>query len=72
MNGTPPLPPDLSTLNSQERITYILGVRQRINDGEEVSTDEIKNAVRLIALDRAGSSRGRKGKTPTPVTLADF
>ena len=56
-------------------MNFILEVRRRIQAGEEVSDDGIRDAVKLIRVSRADAARTRKGgsKTPVlPVTFSDF
>lgn len=63
--------PDINLLDAQESIAYPLEVRRRINDGEEVSDEEIENAVKIIYRTRANAPRKTKAPTPT-ITLEDF
>ena len=71
-NGTPPLDP--SSLSSQERINYILEIRRRVQeDAKSVTDDEIRDAVRMIRLNRAEPTKRGTSKTATPaVSLSDF
>ena len=75
-SGTKPnaLPPDLSSLSSQDRINYILEIRRRVQeDPKSVTDDEIRDAVRLIRLNRAEPTRRGASKAATPaVSLSDF
>lgn len=68
------LPPDLSSLSPQERINYILEIRRRVQeDPKSVTDDEIRDAVRLIRLNRAEPTRRGTSKAATPpVSLSDF
>ena len=69
---TASLPADLSTLTSQERVNHILAIRRRVQeDPKSVSDDEIRDAVRLIRLNRA-EPRSRKSSTKKTISLSDF
>lgn len=72
LEDKPPL--DIDKLTAQERVSYTLDIRHRVNEGKTVSDDEIRDAVRCIRLIRADSAgkRGVKKATAAPVTLADF
>jgi len=71
-NGTV-LPPDLSSLSSQERINYILEIRRRVQeDPKSVTDDEIRDAVRLIRLNRAEPTKRKTKVEAPPVSLSDF
>ncbi len=69
-----PSPLNIEALDNQERISYILDVRRRIQAEEVVSDDEIRDAVRIIRFNRSNISRSPKSaKVKKPlVTLADF
>ncbi len=68
------VPKDLSLMSQPERMSFILDVRARVQADEEVSDEDIRNAVRLIRLSRADTSRGAKStkKAAPKITLADF
>ena len=65
---------DLNSLDPQGRINYIMEVRRRIQeDPKSVSDDEIRDAVRLIRLNRAEPTKRKASKSAAPaVTLSDF
>ena len=64
---------DVQALNPQERVSYILEVRRRVNEGETVPDDDIRDAVRCIRVGRAETPRGKKKKDEAPaVSLSDF
>jgi len=71
--AAPPTILDIDSMDSQARTTYILNVRRRINDGEEVSDDEIRDSVRLIRLSRSSAAKSTGTKKDVPViSLKDF
>ena len=65
---------DIASMSYQARTNHILAIRQRIlEDPSSVPTDDIRDAVKLIRLNRAESPRGKKPKPSTKaVTLEDF
>ena len=72
-NGTAP-PPDLGSLSHQDRINYIMEVRRRVQENpKSVTDDEIRDAVRMIRLNRAEPTKRKASKAATPaVSLSDF
>jgi len=49
-------PLDINSMSHQDRINFIFDVRRRIQEGEVVSDDEIRNVVRIIRLSRADAA----------------
>lgn len=48
---------NVNSLSPQVRANFIMSVRQRIQAGEDVSDDEIRNAVHCIRLSRADTAK---------------
>lgn len=72
---TEPAPqPNLNALNHDERVSYIMEVRRRVQeDPKSVTDDEIRDAVRLIRLNRAEPTKRKATKAaPAAVSLSDF
>lgn len=76
MEPSPQSQPPPETLSPQQMQQIILSVRQRVQKNEVVSDDEIRYAVRLIPLVRAGDAKRssvKKEMAAAPSTsLEDF
>ena len=69
----PPL--DINEFTPEERVSYIMDIRRRVDaDPTQVTDDEIRNAVCCIRIGRADVAKTRRSKKDTPpkTTLADF
>ena len=72
--GAASTPLDVNAMDYQARVDYILNIRRRVQeDRTKVSDDEIRDAVRMIRIDRGASPKSKNKKEAVPkVTLADF
>jgi len=58
-----PIPPDINAFTPEERVSYIMDIRRRVEkDQTQVTDDEIRNAVCLIRLNRADVAKTRRSK----------
>ena len=75
------IPEDVTTIPAEQRTLFIIDLRNRVNAGEEIPTEQIRRAVALIHLDRGSHPRRKDAKKDASkserearpkVTLADF
>ena len=67
--------PSPDEMTSPERVAAIMNVRRRIAAGEEVSDEEVRHAIELIAAERKLSTARRTARAPRPaeaLSLDDF
>ena len=72
-----PLLPNPEEMEPEERLAYINDVRSRmLEDPDNVTEEEIKHSLRLLALDRSGraaaSQASRAKKAPAQPIADDF